>query len=119
MTISATTDAIEPVAVRCDAVMLHVELADGRSIGVPLHWFPRLKHGTDAERANVELSAGGLHWPELNEDISVESILQGERSGESPKSLERWLRLRAEGKRETIPTFPLNGPTNQESNGDR
>jgi Protein of unknown function (DUF2442) len=54
-----------------------VELSDGRTLGVPLAWFPRLLRATPAEREQVELSRGGLHWEALDEDISVEGLLAG------------------------------------------
>jgi hypothetical protein len=75
---------------------LAVDLADGRAIAVPLVWFPRLAHATPAERANWRLigSGAGIHWPELDEDISVESLLAGRSSRESAASLERWLASR-------------------------
>ena len=75
---------------------LIVDLADGRTITVPLAWFPRLTHGTPAERANWRRIGGGagIHWPDLDEDISVESLLAGRRSGETQASLRRWLRAR-------------------------
>ena|ERR1700693_1597505 len=75
---------------------LTVDLADGRTIAVPLAWFPRLAHGSAPERANWRLIGGGagIHWPELDEDISVESLLKGWRSGESQESLRRWLLTR-------------------------
>ena len=75
---------------------LAVDLADGRTITVPLAWFPRLAHGTAAERANWRLIGGGvgIHWPDLDEDISVESLLAGRRSGETQASLRRWLTAR-------------------------
>ena len=75
---------------------LTVDLADGGTIAVPLAWFPRLAHGSPAERANWRLIGGGagIHWPELDEDISVESLLKGWRSGESQESLRRWLLAR-------------------------
>ncbi len=78
---------------------LIVDLADGRTITVPLAWFPRLAHGTPAERANWRLIGGGvgIHWPDLDEDISVESLLAGRRSGETQASLRRWLRARKAG----------------------
>jgi Protein of unknown function (DUF2442) len=62
---------------------LVVGLADGRIITVPLAWFPRLANGTPAERDNWRLIGGGvgIHWPDLDEDISVESLLAGRRSG--------------------------------------
>lgn len=76
--------------------VLAVDLADGRTITVPLAWFPRLAHGTPAERANWRLIASGegIHWPDLDEDISVESLLAGRRSGEAQESLRRWLQAR-------------------------
>ena len=75
---------------------LVVDLADGRTIAVPLAWFPRLAHGTATERANWRLIAGGegIHWPNLDEDISVASLLAGRRSGETQESLRRWLQRR-------------------------
>ena len=78
---------------------LIVDLADGRTITVPLAWFPRLAHGTPAERANWRLIGGGvgIHWANLDEDISVESLLAGRRSGETQESLRRWLQARKAG----------------------
>jgi hypothetical protein len=75
---------------------LTVELSDGRTISVPLAWFPRLANGAVAERANWRLigSGKGIHWPTLDEDISVENLLVGRRSGESQDSLRRWLHNR-------------------------
>lgn len=75
---------------------LIVDLADGRTITVPLAWFPRLAHATPQERANWRLiGAGeGIHWPELDEDISIASLLAGRGSGETPESLSRWLQRR-------------------------
>lgn len=77
---------------------LTVDLSDGRSISVPTAWFPRLAHGTEAERSNWRLIGGGegIHWPNLDEDISVESLLLGNRSGESQQSLKRWLEGRTD-----------------------
>jgi hypothetical protein len=71
---------------------LTVELADGRTIVVPLAWFPRLLSATPAERANWRLIGGGegIHWPDLDEDISVASLLAGRRSGETRESLRHW-----------------------------
>src|SRR5579862_5858104 len=75
---------------------LSVDLADGRTITAPLAWFPRLAHGTPSERLNWRLIGGGegIHWPDLDEDISVESLLAGRRSGETQESLRRWLQRR-------------------------
>jgi hypothetical protein len=97
----------EPVDARVRDGALSVELADGRTISAPLKWFPRLFHATPAERAKFELSFEGIHWPDLNEDIPVEGLLRGEKSGESRKSIRRWLSYRAKGQREPIHELPL------------
>ena len=75
---------------------LSVDLEDGPTISVPIGWFPRLVHGTPAERANSEISGAGLgiHWPDLDEDIGVEGLIQGRKSTESALSFERWLSTR-------------------------
>jgi hypothetical protein len=75
---------------------LVVDLIDGRTIAVPLAWFPRLAHATPEERGNWRLigEGTGIHWPDVDEDISVESLLAGRRSGESSESLARWLAKR-------------------------
>jgi len=72
---------------------LSVDLEDGRTVSVPLGWYPRLSHGTDSERNNFEISGAGygVHWPDLDEDIGVQGLLLGKRSSESPSSFERWL----------------------------
>ena len=79
--------------------VLTAELADGRSISVPLTWYPRLLHGTPEERNNWELFGEGrhIHWPDLDEDLSVEGFLAGSPSGESRASLERWLEAKKSG----------------------
>ncbi len=75
---------------------LAVDLVDGRTITVPLAWFPRLENGTAAECANWRFigNRDGIHWSDLDEDISVASLLAGRRSGESSNSLRRWLQER-------------------------
>lgn len=60
-----------------DADAMWVELADGRTLGVPLAWFPRLLHGTREQRQACRVSSRGLHWAELDEDISVAGLLAG------------------------------------------
>lgn len=67
----------EPLGVRFDEDSFWVDLADGRTLGIPLAWFPRLLHGTPDQRAKVSLSRVGLHWDELDEDISVAGLLAG------------------------------------------
>jgi hypothetical protein len=76
---------------------LSVDLRDGRSLSVPLAWYPRLTYGSPAERGNWRLiGAGeGIHWGDLDEDISVLGLLEGKPSGESQSSLRRWLSTRA------------------------
>ena len=76
--------------------MLSVELNDGRTIAVPLHWFPRLVHATSKERTSWRLIGGGngVHWENIDEDISVEGLLAGRSSGESQTSLKKWLQKR-------------------------
>jgi len=75
---------------------LTVDLVDGRTIIVPLVWYPRLWHGTPEERNHFEIIGEGtlIHWPDLDEDLSVSGLLAGRRSGESPRSLKRWLKAR-------------------------
>ena len=72
---------------------LNVELSDGRSISVPLEWYPRLVHATQDERNNWRLigRGHGIHWEDLDEDISVEGLLAGKPSGESQASFKKWL----------------------------
>ena len=83
-------------SVRFSDDAMTVFLDDGRAITVPLAWYPRLLHGTAAERKRYELigDGEGIHWPDLNEDISVEGILAGRRSAESDASLATWLSKR-------------------------
>lgn len=75
---------------------LSVDLSDGRTITVPLSWYPRLDHATEAERARWEFVGGGhgIHWPDIDEDISVQGLLAGKSSNESQASLRRWLNSR-------------------------
>lgn len=75
---------------------LSVDLEDGRTISVPIGWYPRLAHGTQAERAKFQITGAGygIHWPDLDEDIGVEGLLLGRKSTESPASFERWLKRR-------------------------
>ena len=72
---------------------LTVQFSDGRTISVPLSWYPRLEHATSEERQDWELigHGSGIHWPAVDEDISVDSLLRGLRSNESQASLSRWL----------------------------
>ncbi len=93
--------------VRVTEDSLIVELQDGRVLSVPLVWYPRLWHGSPEERAKVVLLADGayLHWPDLDEDLSVEGLLLGRKSGESPESLRRWLATRKQKNRKSDETL--------------
>jgi hypothetical protein len=88
----------EPVADRAYVTQecLVVGLADGRSLSVPLTWYPRLANATTVELQNVKILGGGyaIEWPDLDEHIGVESLIAGHRSGESAESLQRWLDAR-------------------------
>jgi hypothetical protein len=86
---------------------LTVDLEDGRTISVPLSWYPRLANGTPAEWANFEIGHFGIHWPDLDEDISIKGLLLGHKSGESARSIQRWLEYRARGEKVPVATFPL------------
>jgi len=77
---------------------LTVDLVDGRTISAPLAWYPRLVHGTPDERNNWRLigDGEGIHWPDLDEDLSVEGLLLGRPSSESQRSFQRWLEERSQ-----------------------
>jgi hypothetical protein len=93
---SQTLTLIRIVEVTITDDTLAVDLEDGRTIAVPIGWYPRLAYGTPEERANFEISGAGygLHWPELDEDIGVEGLWLGKKSSESQASFERWLQRR-------------------------
>ena len=96
--IEARIPSVDEAAVTEDT--LSVELADGRTISAPLAWYPRLVHATQAERDNWELigDGQGIHWPDLDEDLSVEGLLAGRPSGESQRSFKRWLEAKRAGR---------------------
>jgi hypothetical protein len=75
---------------------LTVDLVDGRTVIVPLGWYPRLWNATPEERNHLEVFGDGvyIHWPDLDEDLTVAGLLAGRHSGESPKSLKKWLENR-------------------------
>ena len=89
-------EAASARGVRVTSRTLVVDLQDGRTMSVPLAWYPRLAHATPRERQQWELIGPGLgvHWPALDEDISIEGVLQGRPSGESDESFSRWLQSR-------------------------
>ena len=72
---------------------LNVDLSDGRTISVPLNWFPRLLHATQKQRDNWRLigRGHGIHWDDIDEDVSVEGLIAGQPSGESQSSFKKWL----------------------------
>jgi Protein of unknown function (DUF2442) len=88
------TPLAQHVTVTDDALV--VDLLDGRTVSVPLSWYPRLVYGTPAERSRWRFigRGEGIHWPDLDEDISVASLLAGRPSGETQRSLRQWLDYR-------------------------
>ena len=96
MSSSTTSVAVYAQDVSVSGDSLTVELSDGRSLSVPLAWYPRLVHGTPDEISNWRMigQGTGIHWPSLDEDISVENLLSGRASGESQRSFKRWLSQR-------------------------
>jgi hypothetical protein len=98
---TSTNEILLPTAedVKVTRNALKVDLSDGRTISVPLTWYPRLLHATPEERKNWRLigRGRGLHWEDIDEDISVEGLLAGHPSGESQTSLKKWLEKRSSG----------------------
>lgn len=94
--LSATPTLIKIIHVTITDDTLSIDLEDGRSIEVPIGWYPRLAYGTPVERANFQISSAGygIHWPDLDEDLGVEGILLGKKSSESRSSFKRWLQQR-------------------------
>lgn len=103
---SLVTETAEAKRVRITGDVLVVELRDGRTVSVPVKWYPRLAEGRPTERRNWELigPGTGIHWPDLDEDISVEHLLLGLRSAESPESLRRWRASRRPANKRMAPT---------------
>lgn len=100
-TAEAEVPVVQRVAVTEDT--LTVDLSDGRTISAPLAWYPRLLHGTKKQRNNWRVigKGYGIHWEDLDEDISVENLLLGQASGESQRSLETWLSARSSSPRKS------------------
>jgi hypothetical protein len=96
---------VRATQVRVSESELTVEFEDGRTLAAPIAWFPRLHQGTAKERQNFEFGAFGIHWPDLDEDISYRGLLLGRRSGESAASLKFWLDARKKGKKVTLQDF--------------
>lgn len=96
-TLKVNVSYADEVKVTDDALI--AELHDGRTISAPLSWYPRLVHATPEERNNYELigNGEGVHWPDLDEDISIEMLLAGMPSGETPQGFKRWLEAKRAG----------------------
>ena len=94
-----TLEIEQPIASQISVTdeRLIVDLADGRSLSVPLAWYPRLMYASPTERQNWQLLGDGyaIEWTDLDEHIGIEGLLAGRRSGESQQSLERWLATRS------------------------
>jgi hypothetical protein len=93
----------DPIAVDINVTSdkLIVALDDGRSLAVPLSWYPRLLYATKTERKNWQLLGNGyaIEWPDVDEHIGVEGLVAGRRSGEAKASLKRWLSSRRKGRK--------------------
>ena len=91
---------VRAVSVSVTADTLTVELLDGRTVSAPLAWYPRLVHGTPAERTHWRLIGDdqGIHWADLDEDIDVEQLVSGQSSGETQESLKQWVETRQASK---------------------
>jgi hypothetical protein len=105
---SMTTKSVKPAAATALQVTndtLSVELSDGRTIAVPLEWYPRLAHATAKERSGWRFIGGGtgIHWTALDEDISIDNLLFGKPSGESQASIKKWLAARPSRKQRGAP----------------
>ncbi len=96
MSISIDISAVQAEHIKFEENSLLVDLSDGRTIAAPLAWYPRLFHATENERNNWRLigRGEGIHWPDLDEDISVENLIAGKPSGEGQGSFAAWLKGR-------------------------
>lgn len=102
MTISKVENRVaEAIGLSVNDESLTVELNDGRTISVPLAWYPRLLHSSPSERSHWRLVGRGqsIHWDDLDEDVSIDNLLSGSHSGESQASLKRWLDSRVKKQR--------------------
>ena len=95
-TLTSDLRGARAIDVRVTQDELTVELEDGRTLAVPLVWYPRLLHASKEERSRWRLIGRGvgIHWPSVDEDISIEGLLAGRPSNESQESLKRWLESR-------------------------
>ena len=85
---SGTNTLVRATKAWCDDDSLWVDLSDGRTLGVPLAWFPRLLKASPTQRDAVRLSTRGLHWDDIDEDISVEGLLAGQGDRTKPRPLQ-------------------------------
>ncbi|MFN8484646.1 MAG: DUF2442 domain-containing protein [Anaerolineae bacterium] len=88
---------------------LVVALMDGRTVSAPLLWFPRLFYGNPQERSNFVFARDTIHWPDLDEDIGLPTLLLGRGQGESPQSLQRWLEQRKAARNGALPVDAVQG----------
>lgn len=95
--VEATLTPTKAVRVSVSDDTITVDLEDGRTISVPIVWYPRLAYATPEERSNLELAGAGygIYWPDLDEDIGVDGLLMGKKSMESAASFARWLAQRS------------------------
>lgn len=95
----ADTPPARAITINVTEEALIVQLVDGRSLSVPLAWYPRLARATASERSSWRLigRGEGIHWPALDEDISIDGLLAGRASGESSTSLAQWTHSRQQG----------------------
>ena len=107
----------DPVAVdvRMSSRHFAIDLADGRCVLVPLEWYPRLLNASKAERQNWRLLGDGyaIEWPDLDEHIGIEGLMAGHASGESPRSLKRWLAPRAKQTKKKKATSMIKRPAKE------
>lgn len=101
MTTLAPNKTVLVESLRVTADTLVVDFDDGRSVSLPLAWYPRLQQGSEKERNRWRLNGvgQGIHWPLLDEDLSAEGLLVGRQSGESEASFNRWLKSRTKRRR--------------------
>jgi hypothetical protein len=95
-TLRADVKTVKIEALTLSEEILTVDLSDGRRVSVPLTWYPRLLHATEEERGHWHWigSGEGIHWPDLDEDVSAENLVFGRPSGESQQSLQLWMESR-------------------------
>lgn len=111
-TSAAKPQTVQAIHIEVTEDALIVDLSDGRTVSAPLGWYPRLAQGTKKERKNWRLIAGGvgIHWPDLDEDVSVENLLAGQPSAESQQSFQRWLDQRGKPSRNKRGRSPEGSP---------